>query len=732
MESGAEPTNRRRACRASAWPDLGRPADLRDCQRPGEAGCAGQEGDAAGLRWRGCGRGEVAGAPAGGVSASPSRAMASSAPWAPRSTPTGVNRLSARAASSGSSVCHGPSGRCTTIATFDRARRNLGTLHPLHEAPHGACAPACNQPRPPPSTRATPSSAPPRTAGSTRIRPACSTTTRGSCRATACRSTAWRRSSWARPSRRRTRTSRATACCVARAGPKVRCCPRTRSRSIWSGSSARACASAGRSGTTPRSSGPGIAWLELDADFADIAEVGRERRQKRRPQRRGPRPQPRAPVPRSARRAPVRSGRPRPRSGGEGRAGDDVGRVWRPPRARAARGVVLRGPGELARRRAAGDRPSARNRPMAGRLGSEHRWRTRRLRIDAPDRLRVPFERAIEDLYSLRNADLEHDLLDGQGPLPPLRRRGWILNAGVPTFTGYFGRDTLTAGWQSAMVGTDALHGALEVAASTQASTDDPWRDAEPGKMLHELRRGPLAMLGLSPRDAYYGSQTTPAIFVLAVSELWHWTGNDSLLRRFRDPALRAIEWSERACAARRRVPDVRAAVAGGPAEPGLEGLRRGDPPCGRPDRRATDRDRRGAGVPLPRPAADGRDPRRARAARASRRVPRPRCRASGALAPGVLDAARGLLRARARCRRRPGRFDHVEPRSCARRRHGPDECRSPGCRPAAVPCPVQRLGRPNPRGRPPVVQPAGLPPRDGMAGRERDVCARVQALRPR
>jgi glycogen debranching enzyme len=163
------------------------------------------------------------------------------------------------------------------------------------------------------------------------------------------------------------------------------------------------------------------------------------------------------------------------------------------------------------------------------------------------DRIRLPFEGAVEDLFALRNGDHERDLLDGRGPLPPVRRRGWVVNAGVPTFTGFFGRDALTAGWQSAMAGTDALRGALEVAASTQATEDDPWRDAEPGKMLHELRRGPLAMLGLSPRDAYYGSQTTPAMFVVALSELWHWTGSDLVLRRFRDSALRATEWAERA-----------------------------------------------------------------------------------------------------------------------------------------------------------------------------------------
>lgn len=290
----------------------------------------------------------------------------------------------------------------------------------------------------------------------------------------------------------------------------------------------------------------GIAWIELDADFADVAEVGRERRQKgdlsaevrghslelryraRRDGRRFDRAvrvrvlAPRGTLETTSGGFGVRLAiAPRHETSFEVRVSSRVAGRWRSPVGPEA------GDGGPARRRAS--------------------WRTGRLRLEAPDRLRVPFERAIEDLYSLRNADLEHDLLGDQGPLPPLRRRGWILNAGVPAFTGYFGRDSLTAGWQSAMAGTEALHGALEVAAVTQATTDDPWRDAEPGKMLHELRRGPLAMLGLSPRDAYYGSQTTPAMFVIALSELWHWTGRDSLLRRFRDAALRATDWAEQA-----------------------------------------------------------------------------------------------------------------------------------------------------------------------------------------
>jgi glycogen debranching enzyme len=167
-------------------------------------------------------------------------------------------------------------------------------------------------------------------------------------------------------------------------------------------------------------------------------------------------------------------------------------------------------------------------------------WRARRPHLVGPGRIRVPFERAAEDLFDLRNQELEERHVPGR------RGAAWVLNAGFPTFTGFFGRDALTSAWQSALLGPRAALGALAVAAATQATEDDPWRDAEPGKMIHEMRQGPLSVLGLSPRDRYYGSETTPALFVLALSELWHWTGDEAILRTYRDPALRGLAWAER------------------------------------------------------------------------------------------------------------------------------------------------------------------------------------------
>jgi glycogen debranching enzyme len=165
-------------------------------------------------------------------------------------------------------------------------------------------------------------------------------------------------------------------------------------------------------------------------------------------------------------------------------------------------------------------------------------WRRRRTTVECSEALRRPFERAADDLFDLRNWELEERFLGR----PDGAR--WIVNAGVPTFTGLFGRDVLTAGWQSTLLGTRALRGALEAVAATQATEDNPWRDAEPGKLIHEMRAGPLVELGLSPRDAYYGSLTTPAMFLLGLSELWHWTGDDDLLRTYCGPAVRAMEWA--------------------------------------------------------------------------------------------------------------------------------------------------------------------------------------------
>jgi glycogen debranching enzyme len=172
----------------------------------------------------------------------------------------------------------------------------------------------------------------------------------------------------------------------------------------------------------------------------------------------------------------------------------------------------------------------------ARRRGAAEEWRARRTSVETPEALVGPaIERAADDLLALRAWELE----------PSSDGSAWVPHAGVPFFTGFFGRDALTTGWQAAMLGAEPLRGALEIAARSQGTRHDPWTEEEPGRMVHEMRRGPVAMLGLRPHRAYYGSQTTGSMFLLGLSEAWHWTGDDELLHRHRDAAVRAIDWAE-------------------------------------------------------------------------------------------------------------------------------------------------------------------------------------------
>lgn len=158
------------------------------------------------------------------------------------------------------------------------------------------------------------------------------------------------------------------------------------------------------------------------------------------------------------------------------------------------------------------------------------------------------FEQAAEDLFSLRLWELDPPAMcsGASDAEPGTAPAAWIPAAGVPLYSGVFGRDILTAGWQASMATTDIARGALLVCARTQGARDDAFLDEEPGRMIHEMRRGPLSELGVIPQARYYGSQTTPAMFMVALTELWHWTGDTELLRAHKDTALRAFEWAER------------------------------------------------------------------------------------------------------------------------------------------------------------------------------------------
>jgi glycogen debranching enzyme len=140
-------------------------------------------------------------------------------------------------------------------------------------------------------------------------------------------------------------------------------------------------------------------------------------------------------------------------------------------------------------------------------------------------------ERAKEDLSALRLYDLDH------------REDAWVTAAGLPMYVALFGRDSLTAAWQAALIGPEMMCGTLAELPRWQGNEINDWRDEQPGRMLHEAQNSPLAKLRFNPRERSYGSNTTSAFFPVVVSELWHWTAKKDLIYPLIDPAMKAIQW---------------------------------------------------------------------------------------------------------------------------------------------------------------------------------------------
>ena len=119
---------------------------------------------------------------------------------------------------------------------------------------------------------------------------------------------------------------------------------------------------------------------------------------------------------------------------------------------------------------------------------------------------------------------------------------GIAFAAGIPSYAEVFGRDLLATGWQASILGHELLGGGMRVLADRQASERNDWRDAQPGRMPHEIHTDPLSVLNFRPKSLYFGEVSANFLFPIAVSELWHWTGDLKLVRSFKDAAIRALD----------------------------------------------------------------------------------------------------------------------------------------------------------------------------------------------
>jgi glycogen debranching enzyme len=159
-------------------------------------------------------------------------------------------------------------------------------------------------------------------------------------------------------------------------------------------------------------------------------------------------------------------------------------------------------------------------------------WRDMVMKVETPNEEFYRFYRqSVDDMSALRL------------PIEGTDHLQFVPAGGVPWFIALFGRDSLIVSLQNAMVYPEFARGALEVLSLHQAKARDDYRDAEPGKIMHELRRGELAHFKLIPHTPYYGTADATILYLTVLHNAWRSTGDAGLIDRYLPAAEKCLRW---------------------------------------------------------------------------------------------------------------------------------------------------------------------------------------------
>lgn len=182
-----------------------------------------------------------------------------------------------------------------------------------------------------------------------------------------------------------------------------------------------------------------------------------------------------------------------------------------------------------------GARTKHRHRPDSLRMAASEdqiRWLEGKTRIETDSMLlnRI-MDRSLRDLAMLRN-ELGKDVT--------------YFAAGVPWFVCLFGRDSIITALQTLGYDSRIAGQTIRLLAEYQGTKVDPWREEEPGKILHELRVGEMAHLNEIPHTPYYGSIDSTPLWLVLVGKHAAWTGNIGLFNELRPQIEAALNWIDR------------------------------------------------------------------------------------------------------------------------------------------------------------------------------------------
>lgn len=143
------------------------------------------------------------------------------------------------------------------------------------------------------------------------------------------------------------------------------------------------------------------------------------------------------------------------------------------------------------------------------------------------------YERAATDLAALRF-------------FPALAPGQALPAAGLPWFMALFGRDSLITSFQALPFFPEMAATTLRVLGARQGARCDDFRDEEPGRILHEARRGEMTAFEERPHSPYFGTSDATPLFLILLEEYERWTGNKDLVTQLEPEAKAALAWIDK------------------------------------------------------------------------------------------------------------------------------------------------------------------------------------------